>query len=237
LLQNKLETQRKYDNRVKDDPELLQKKLETQRIYDNKVKDDPELLQRKKETQRIYDNKVKDDPELLQNKLETKRKHDNKVKDDPELLQRKIETQRIYDNKVKDDPELLQKKRETQNKYDNKVKDTKTAAKRSFNATKKAIQDETGLTILCLVCNKLKCPDSVKTYANSDEVPLQYKVLMEASYGAPSVCYYCKQLVRKGKIPKTNRVSNCLQENRFINDKKLEHIVDQVIEEFSYSIV
>ena len=120
---------------------------------------------------------------------------------------------------------MKSKKLETQKKYDKKVSD--------FKKTKKAIENETGLTKLCLVCSKLKSPDSVKKFIDWNSVPLEFKVLMRVSDNEPSVCYYCKQLYRKGKIPKTNQVSNCLMEDRFLNSKKTRIIIDKQIEKFN----
>jgi hypothetical protein len=186
------------------------------------------LKKKKLEIQKKYDKKVKDDPELKKKKLEIQKKYDKKAKDDPELKKKKLETKKKYDKKVCDDPELKNKKLAAKRKYD--------AKKSNFNATKEAIKNETGLTIVCTICNKLKCPDSVKTYKCLDLVPLEFRVLMRTSDAIPSVCYYCKQLLKKGKVPQTNEVSNCFTENRLLNNNKLNHLVDQKIEKFSESI-
>ena len=105
-----------------------------------------------------------------------------------------MESQRKVDNKNKDNPEIQKRKKEAQRVY--------RANKSNFDATKLSITTETGFTIICGICNRLKCPDSVKMYASLDVVPLELRVLMGTTNNKLSVCYYCKAVLKKRKSTK-----------------------------------
>ena len=183
--------------------------------------------------QKKYHDKAKLDPEKKAQKLKVKKQYDDKAKLDPEKKAQKLKVKKQYDDKAKLDPEKKAKKLKVQKKYDDKAK-LDPAKKENehliFNQTKKEIKNNIGLTIACLICNKLKCPDSVKTYKSIDLVPLNLRVLMSVSDDPPSACYYCRHLLRKGKVPETNEIKNIVMENRFVNNQKLNYLTNIVME-------
>ena len=167
------------------------------------------------------------DPVKKAQKLKVQKEHDDRVKLDPVKKDQKLKVKKEHDDRVKLDPVKKANKLKIQKRYDDRKQSNEHLM---FTKIKKEIEYSIGLTTVCLICNKLKCPDSVKTYKSLDEVPLNLRVLMSASDAPPSACYYCRHLLRKGKVPETNEIRNILMENRFVNNQKLTQLTDLAIE-------
>ena len=228
--QQNLEKNQKFKKSLETDSEKNAKRLAKQKDIDDRAKLDPEKKAQKLDTQKKYDDQATLNPKKKAQKLATQKKYDDQVKLNLEKKALKLATQKKHDDQVKLNPEKKAQKLATKKKYD----DTKNAKESlQFHATRNAIQKSIGLTTLCHICNKLKCPDGVKTYESLDLVPLDLKVLMSDTDQCPAVCYYCKHLLRKGKIPETNELQNILEENRFMNNTKLQIIVDKTMENFN----
>ena len=199
--------------------ELVAKLYNNQQILKIRTAEYQEEKKRKKSE---YDKSMNSDPEKKRKKSE----YNKSMNSDPEKKRKKSE----YNKRMSSDPE---KKRE-KSEYDKRVNSD---PKRNFLATKRAIQKHIGLTIICNICSKLKCPDSVKTYKSIDLIPMEYRILMSVSDTTPAVCYYCKQLLSKGKVPETNEITNCLKENRFMNNTKLQDLINLTKDMFTENIL
>ena len=59
---------------------------------------------------------------------------------------------------------------------------------------------------------------------------------MSTSEGQQTICYYCKHLLSKGKLPASNEFVSGLNDSRFINENMVEELRNKMEEKFKNSI-
>ena len=105
-----------------------------------------------------------------------------------------------------------------------------------FKKTLKAKKVSTGLSEFCQVCQFLKTPDSVQNFPSSHEVPLKYRVLMSYCDYKQTICYYCKGVLSKGKIPLTNEFASDSSHSRFLNTNMIRMLANRIEDRFKSNI-
>ena len=117
-----------------------------------------------------------------------------------------------------------------------KYNQAKTNVLFQFNKMLKAKKVGTGLSEFCQVCQFLKTPDSVQKFPSLDEVPLKYRVIMTNCDAQPTICYYCKEVLSKGKIPITNEFASDASHSRFLNTNMVKILTSKIEDKFRSNI-